>query len=196
MADRVVVFLDYQNVHGWARRQFYPYGAYPAQGHIDPLRTAQYLVSRRQRESVLRQVRIYRGRPNPERQPGASRANDRQTGDWERSALVEVIRRNLAYPQNWPTTPAQEKGIDVAIAVDIVRMFMAREMDAAILFSSDKDLLPALEAVRDLRLGHAEVAAWSGAHRLRFDGTQMPWCHHIDESTYRTLEDQFDYAGD
>ena len=30
--DRVVVFMDYQNVHGWARRQFLPFGADPATG--------------------------------------------------------------------------------------------------------------------------------------------------------------------
>ena len=31
--DRVVVFMDYQNIHGWARRQFLPFGADPSEGH-------------------------------------------------------------------------------------------------------------------------------------------------------------------
>jgi len=31
-----MVFIDYQNVHGWARRQFHPVNAHPAVGHIDP----------------------------------------------------------------------------------------------------------------------------------------------------------------
>jgi uncharacterized LabA/DUF88 family protein len=195
MVDRVVVFMDYQNVHGWARRQFYPHGADPAQGHVDPLRVAQYLCQRRSRESVLKQVRVYRGRPNPERQPGAARANDRQTSVWQRSALVKVIRRNLRYPPDYPASPAEEKGIDVAIAVDLIHAaLMDKDMDAAILFSSDTDLLPALELIDRLKCTHIEVAAWAKGNRLRFDGTQLPWCHSVDEPAYRTLEDHTDYT--
>ena len=33
--DRVVVFMDYQNVHGWARRQFLPFGASPSDSDPD-----------------------------------------------------------------------------------------------------------------------------------------------------------------
>lgn len=80
--DRVIVFIDYQNVHGWARRQFKPVGSDPALGHVDPKRLAELIVSRRGRPSVLEAVRVYRGRPNPERQPGSARANDRQASDW------------------------------------------------------------------------------------------------------------------
>jgi len=194
MADRVIVFIDYQNVHGWARRRFKPVGANPAQGHIDPLRTARHIVGRRNRPSDLTQVRVYRGRPNPEHQPGSTRANDRQTAEWERSGLVEVIRRNLKYPRDWPDSPATEKGIDVAIAVDMIRLAHAGAMDVAVLFSSDTDLLPALEALRDLDLCHVEVACWSKGNRLRYDGTQLPWCHSISASQYATLEDPVDYA--
>lgn len=142
--DRVLVFIDYQNVHGWARRQFLPYGAEPAQGHVFPLKVGELLVSRRKRPSELSEVRVYRGRPNPERQSGAARANDRQTADWQRSSKVHVVRRNLMYPADYPQSRAIEKGIDVAIAVDMIRMGLGREMDVAILFSSDQDLLPAV----------------------------------------------------
>lgn len=194
MTDRVTVFVDYQNVHGWARRQFWPYGSHPADGHIDPLRLGQHLVARRRRPSVLQEVRAYRGRPSPDRQARAAAANDRQTVGWERSGTVTVIRRPLRYPPDWPDSPAIEKGIDVALAVDLVRMGMAKDYDAAVLVSSDTDLMPAIETVYDLRLAHIEVATWSGAKRLRFSNTQLPWCHFIDEPTYRTLEDTTDYT--
>lgn len=72
--DRVVVFMDYQNVHGWARRQFLPFGADPSDGHVFPLKIGELLAERRRRESELMEVRVYRGRPNPERQPGAAAA--------------------------------------------------------------------------------------------------------------------------
>lgn len=192
--DRVMVFMDYQNLHGWARRQFQPVNAHPAIGHVDPLRLARLLVSRRRSRSLLESVRIYRGRPNPTRQPKPAAANDRQTSQWERSPLVTVIRRPLRYPLDWPTTPAAEKGIDVALAVDLVRLAMTNAYDAAIVVSSDTDLLPAVETVYDLHLAHIEVATWAGAPRLRFSTTQLPWCHFVAEPEYRTIEDPTDYA--
>jgi uncharacterized LabA/DUF88 family protein len=194
--DRVVVFIDYQNVHGWARRQFLPYGADAAQGHIFPLKVGELLTSRRKRPSELIEVRVYRGRPNPERQSGAARANDRQTADWERSSKVQVVRRNLMYPEDYPQSKAIEKGIDVAIAVDMIRMGLGREMDVAILFSSDQDLLPAVETLIDRRICHVEVAAWSGAARIRLGDTQIPWCHFLTEQAFGDVRDWFDYSGD
>lgn len=192
--NRTIVFIDYQNLHGWARRQFQPVNAHPAVGHVDPLRLAQMLVSKRRRPSVLHGLRIYRGRPAPVHQPQAAAANDRQTADWERSPLVKVIRRPLRYPHDWPDTPASEKGVDVALAIDLVTLGLARAYDAAILFSSDTDLLPAVETVVQRRLGHIELATWSGASRIRFSGSQLPWCHFISELEYRTVEDHTDYT--
>ena len=32
---------------------------------------------------------------------------------------ITAIRRPLRYPRGWPTIPAQEKGVDVALAVDL-----------------------------------------------------------------------------
>lgn len=194
MPDRVGVFIDYQNVHGWARRQFHPGNPDPSVGHIDPLRLGRILVNRRRRPSDLEAVRVYRGRPNPDRQARSAAANDRQTAAWERNDKVTVIRRPLRYPGDWPTMPATEKGIDVALAIDLVRLAMTKAYDAAVLVSSDTDLMPAIETVYDLHLAHIEVATWSGANRLRLSGTQLPWCHHLSEAEYRTIEDQTDYA--
>jgi uncharacterized LabA/DUF88 family protein len=192
--DRVLVFIDHQNLHGWAWRQFLPVNAMRAEGHIDPLRLAQLLTRRRRRESILQEVRVYRGRPSPTHQPLAAAANDRQTATWQRSPLVTVVRRPLRYPYDWPATPATEKGIDVALAVDMVRMAAAKEYDAAILFSSDTDLMPAIETIMDLRLGHVEISTWSGAKRLRRPNTQLPFCHFVNASEYASLRDQTDYT--
>jgi len=73
-------------------------------------------------------------------------------------------------------------------------MGMDKAYDAAIVFSSDTDLLPAIEAVYDRRLGHVELATWSGAKRLRFSNSQLPWCHFVSDAEYRTIEDQTDYT--
>lgn len=191
--DRVGVFFDYQNVYGWARRQFIPNGSPGTEGHIWPKATAELLASRRRRPSTLSTVQVYRGRPNPERQATSARANDRQTADWERTG-VTVTRPNLQYPDNWPDSPAMEKGVDVALAVDLVHHALTGELDAAIVFTSDKDILPAIELVFSKTSCHVELACWSGARRLRFEGTQAPWCHFLTEADFRAVRDLTDYA--
>ena len=100
------------------------------------------------------------------------------------------------YPPDYPNTRAMEKGIDVAVAVDMIRMGLANEMDVAILFSSDKDLLPAVEMLIDRRICHVETAAWSDSHRIRMDGSQLPWCHFLNAETFALVRDWYDYSGD
>lgn len=117
-------------------------------------------------------ARVYRGEPSAALQPAAARAFLRQARRWRHTGLVTVVSRLLRYPKGWPESPSQEKGIDVALAVDFVRLALMREYDVGIIFSSDTDLLPALETVFDLKLAKIEVAAWSKAFRLRFFGQQ------------------------
>lgn len=107
---------------------------------------------------------------------------------------MTVIRRNLQYPPDYPVSRATEKGIDVAIAVDMIRLGMSGYMDTAILFSSDNDLMPAVEVLWTMPQCHIEVASWSGAHRIRFPGTQQPWCHLLSEVDFRTVRDSYDYS--
>ena len=106
-----------------------------------------------------------------------------------------TFRRPLRYPPDWPTSKPQEKGIDVALAVDLVRLAAQGAYDVAVVFSRDTDLMPALEAVRDMRATrvHLEVATWKGANRLRFSNTNLPWCHLLDETDYRQVQDATDY---
>ena len=106
-----------------------------------------------------------------------------------------MVRRNLMYPRDYPIAPANEKGIDVALAVDMMRMAMEGAMDVAVLFSSDNDLLPAVEALFRFPQCHVEVAAWSQAPRIRLDGTQAPWCHYLSETDFLAVRDEFDYSG-
>ena len=58
-----------------------------------------------------------------------------------------MITRSLRYPRGWPTVPAQEKGIDVALAVDFVKLAVEGDYDVGVMLSTDNDLLPALEVV-------------------------------------------------
>jgi uncharacterized LabA/DUF88 family protein len=196
MPPRVAIFIDYQNVHFSALNRFQPPGAPRQRGHIDPVRLAQRIVAKRRFGGDLTDICVYRGRPSPDRQPEAARASDRQASGWARHPKVTVVRRQLRYPKGWPADPAQEKGIDVALAVDFVRLACAGAYDVGILFSRDTDLVPALEAVRDLDPGraHVEVATWRGASRLRFPDSQLPWCHYLNAHDYEACRDDTDYT--
>ena len=59
-------------------------------------------------------------------------------------------------------TPAQEKGIDVALAIDFVRLAITGAYDVGVMMSTDTDLVPALRFVYDYNPGviYANVAAW------------------------------------
>jgi len=157
MPDRVVVFLDYQNVYWSARSAFRGIEILPGRrGDLDPMKLGAVLTGMGPQTRTLAEVRVYRGMPSPKLDPRSHRA-------WQRP---------------------QEKGIDVALGVDLVDLAHRGEYDVAIVFSLDADLLPALERVQDmgLRVGRprVEVAAWAQgptiSHRLRTP-RRNTWCH-------------------
>lgn len=136
MTQRLAVFLDYQNVHLVAHGLFLPYGSPVESSLVHPVRIAELIASRRQIDCRLTSVRIFRGRPNPERHKRATAANDAQTAAWERDERVRVLRRDLNY-RGWPDHPPREKGVDVALAINLVESAMLKEYDAAVVFTGD-----------------------------------------------------------
>jgi hypothetical protein len=110
-----------------------------------------------------------------------------------------VVQRPLRYPKAWPAEKAQEKGVDVALAVDCVMLAVTRSYDVGILVSTDTDLVPALEAVVGLggnRRPRAEVAAWTSsraAPRLRISRARL-WCHYLRVDDYLGMVDPTDYT--
>jgi uncharacterized LabA/DUF88 family protein len=198
MGRRTVLFLDYQNVYRRARDSFHQHWEPPERGQVDPMRLGR-LLTKRNPGRELAEVRVYRGRPDSSKDPRGYGANRRQCTAWEHAG-VTVITRTLRYPANWPREREEEKGIDVALAVDFVVMAVRGEYDVGILMSTDTDLKPALEAVVALggnRTPHCEVAAWSarGAHsrRLSIKGTSV-WCQWLNEDDYRLVADPTKYA--
>jgi len=147
MSQRVVVFLDWQNVYRRARDAFYTDVDPHNRGQVDPVALGN-LLAERVPDGVLQQVRIYRGIPTNKADPRGYAANRRQTAAWVNSGrgLVDVHLRPLQYlPGHLP----REKGIDVQLAIDYVMLAVTGEYDVGIMFSNDTDLKPALEAVYD-----------------------------------------------
>jgi uncharacterized LabA/DUF88 family protein len=200
MAD-IVVFIDAQNVYNDARRAFCQRTDPATYGQVDPMRLGRLLASKRPSGSSeprdLKEVRVYRGRPDSTKEPKTYGAHMRQCDAWEKNG-VSVFARALRYPHSWPDDPAEEKGIDVQIAIDMVTMASNAEFDVAVLVSTDTDLRPALEAFFLLPFEGAraiEVATWRSEgfqKALRVPGRHI-WCHYLHEDDYRRVRDSRDY---
>jgi uncharacterized LabA/DUF88 family protein len=158
VVTRVVVFIDYQNAYRGARRAFFHEWDPGILGHLQPRLLALKLKGGENANRELTAVRVYRGIPIPKWDPVGAAAADRQAGLWNNQGLVTAITRPLNYRD--PHDP-REKGIDVSLAVDFVMMAQRGEYDVGILFSEDTDLVPALEAVAEIKGPAAcETGTW------------------------------------
>jgi hypothetical protein len=120
----------------------------------------------------------------------------RQCATWEKAG-VTVIHRTLRYPSDWPNSKAQQKGVDVALAIDFVAFAIDRRYDVGIIASTDSDLKPALEFVyhRYAEGLCVEVAAWKSPlapKRLSIPKARI-WCYWLDKSDYDSVADLTDY---
>lgn len=196
MVDRLVVFIDYQNTYRSARRAFGFEEAEHWHGQVHPRTVGELIASRYQTAEVeLKEVRVYRGRPSNRHDSKGYAAFQRQYSVWQATHLVTPIARTLRYPDNYPTEDAEEKGIDVKLAIDFVMMAAQDSYDVGVLFSHDTDLIPALEAVVELGKT-ACVVSWqpdnSYGHRLTLKGTEI-LCHWIPRIDYQRVHDDRDY---
>jgi hypothetical protein len=92
----------------------------------------------------------------------------------------------------------REKGIDVKLAIDVVRTtLLESDHDVTIVISADTDLLPALELVAERRGATSiEVAAWQGPNwspsPLGLAGQPVRQ-HLLSRDVYNRVEDTRNY---
>lgn len=215
-----VVFMDWQNVYKRAREIFHDEDVPDfTLGQVYPAALAGVLMemsiaNRPLPEGAspnLAEIRIYRGKPDQRHDPKGYAAFRRQVTAWSRANnRVKVIDRVLkGYPQTISRRGVtyetkgnvREKGIDVALALDVVTMAIEGRYDRGIIFSGDHDIAPAVEYVlaRPTSSAHVEVAAWRPdppEHGRRLNTTRGPkvYCHWLDRDAYRPLCDQRDYT--
>lgn len=198
MVQRVGAFLDYENVHRTGHQLYAGIGTPRYETVVDPIKIAERLVAKRRFPSELAYVHVFRGRPVPEFQPLPASANDVQAAAWEEDQRATIHRRDLKYDFDgdgrWYA--AREKGIDVALSVDLVETSMLKEFDAAIVFTCDTDVLPAIELVYRRTEPSTELACWSGAKPLWFpEGLRMnpprrfPFCHFLNDQDFVECRD-------
>lgn len=199
----VIVFIDAQNVHRDLRRAFVPDHESAALdvGNFHPMLFAERLVAMGPEFEhwQLKEVRAYMGQPLHDRQPTAAAAMDRQLAAWKTWGVTSRPRP-LYYPPDWPTQSVRQKGVDVELAVDVVRMAMQIEFQIGIIASTDKDLRPAIEAIHRLRGQEATPRICTiryGALQKRLSYTDKSGrsvhSFHFTEEDYLAVRDPTEY---
>lgn len=195
---RLAVIMDYQNIHLTAHGLFAPYGTPVYDVLIHPLLFAEQLLIRRaaaqgdarQQRAVLTDVYVYRGAPGNSQQPALYRVTQAQRADWTRDRRVHVTYRQLKYSTN---RAPEEKGVDVLIAINLVRLAQAAEHDVVVLAAHDTDLEPALEMAAASAKTKVETVGWEGSRRLRFPGRTL-WHTWLDGGSMVRSRDRKDYS--
>jgi len=199
---RVVIFLDYQNIYYRARGQFFHPDAPATVGHVDPLKLGRQLFELGCHKYPNREfagVRVYKGSADHRSGRKVHQSDERRMSSWSQLPGVEVFSRPLTYhpvrrPGRRTGWRPQEKGIDVMLALDLAIGARNSTYDVAVVFSSDSDLLPALEdaAVRT----RVETAVWGSpgdcVGPLRIRG-QSTWTHYLDRAHFDLVRDDTDY---
>lgn len=193
---KLVLFIDDKNIYKGARRAFFNDSSTHYCGQINPIELGKLICSRPPDgvARLLHQVRVYTGSPDATKQPQAYAAHTKQCNMWKKLG-AEVITRILRYPSDWPNSKAEQKGVDVALAVDFVALAIDGEYNIGVIASTDTDLKPALEYIKKKCKNQCqtEVMAWRSStakSRLYVSGV---WCHWLDNDDYNLISDLVDY---
>jgi len=196
---RTIAFFDGQNLFHAAMKAFgYTYPNY------DVLKLADIICQGKGWNLV--QTRFYTGVPDVQ-------DNYRWHYFWTSKLAamarhgVEVYSRKLVYRNQTIKLPdgtkhtflvASEKGIDIRLALDIIRMGLDGDYDVALVFSQDQDLSEVADEIRDIVkvqgrwIKIASAFPTSPAYRNRRGIDKTDWIP-IDRSTYDACTDPRDY---
>lgn len=198
-AKKAITFIDGQNLFHSVRESF---------GYTHPNYDILALSSKlcKMKNWQLAEVRFYTGVPDRsddlfwhEFWAGKLRSMSRQG--------VITFSRSLRYRNKTVKLPdgskfsflaAEEKGIDVRIAIDVIRMAHSGDYDVALIFSQDQDLSEVATEVRaiskeqDRWLKIASAYPLSPTTRNKRGINQTDWIH-IDRKVYDACIDWHDY---
>jgi uncharacterized LabA/DUF88 family protein len=196
---RAFCFIDGQNLFYAAKEAFgYDFPNYD----VRSLSESVCQLNRWQ----LAQVRFYTGIPDASDDPGKNHFWSGKLSVMGKQG-VRVFSRSLRYRNRRITLPdgsvhtylvGEEKGIDVRLALDVIRHARLKEYDVAIIFSQDQDLS---EVAEEIRILSSEQGRWikvvsafprSPTSRNRRGINQTDWVP-IDRALYDACLDRRDY---
>lgn len=197
--ERAVAFVDGQNLYYAAKKAFgYPYPNY------DPKALAEQIAA--SRGWSLSQVFFYTGIPDAGDNPfwshfwTAKLAVMGTRGIQTFSRPLRYRNQTVQLPGGGTTTIliGEEKGVDVRLALDVVRMAREVRYDVALIFSQDQDLSEAADEVKAISIQQSrwiKVACAfpvSPARQNRRGVNGTDWIP-IDRSAYDACLDPNDY---
>ena len=195
----VLVLIDWQNTYKCAREAFGLEDSY-VDGQVDPMKLGAGLAGAADptgQKRELQEIRVYRGKPDNARDPKGYGAWRRQSATWENRGRDEfkLCARDLKYDEYGGS---REKGIDVWLAIDLVRTACHKTADRVVVMSTDTDLVPALQlAIEEKGPEFVEVAGWVGAPSaaslLRVQGHRIAH-RELHRTAYDKLADPTDYS--
>ena len=171
---RACLLIDYQNIHLTGHDAFCPEGVPRHESLLLPGSYAQQIEDVRAAmapsevaQAHIDRIVVFRGMPSNRKQPESYSRSQAQFSQWSVDRRVEIAKRPLRYPPGWPDVPAQEKGIDVMLAVELIQVAMGGEFGVVIVATHDTDLEPAIETAEGLGSTVVETAGWQGRKLLR-----------------------------
>ena len=196
---RTVAFIDGQNLYHAARESFgYTYPNYD-------VKSLSQLICQRKGWDLI-ETRFYTGVPDQNDDSFWNNFWTHKLAMLGRQG-IKVYSRPLRYRNRIVNLPdgtqhsflaGEEKGIDVRMAIDIIRMAHRKEFDVALIFSQDQDLS---EVAAEIRTIAAEQGRWikascvfplSPTTRNRRGIDKTDWIP-IDRTTYDSCIDRRDY---
>ncbi len=189
---RTIVLIDGQNLFhlartAWSSGPSSPYD-WPS---YDVEKLAHALVSRAPGRT-LAEVRFYTGVPDPSVGP-------RQLfwHDFWSNKIGYLKSRGIHVYRGRVSAARQEKGVDVSLAVDLVRATYERQYEAAMIVSQDSDFGPAVRLAKEIAQAQDRELIFEscfpfgpGVSRRGVPGTT--WVR-IDKATYDACRDPRDY---
>jgi uncharacterized LabA/DUF88 family protein len=191
---RVIAFVDGQNLFNAAKQAFgYDFPNY------DAVKLAQLVCEQRGQEQqehwTLVKLHFYTGMPSPTKdEPRNNFWKSKLTAMGRNKELVQTFSRPLVYRDG----TGREKGIDVRLALDAVRLAHENEYDAALIFSQDQDFSElAIEIKRIAAVQNRWVSVVSaypfGAGYGDKSGIDKTDWFRIDKTLYDQAIDTYDY---
>jgi hypothetical protein len=206
MLTTALVLIDYQNIHLTAHDKWAPLGTPKHDTLVHPLHYANQVIATRNARlkplieqgqplhlAELAAAVVYRGLPSNKHAATAYRRSQAQRSEWTRDKRVEVNYRPLKYHRAQGSFVAQEKGVDVMIALRLVRAAREGQYGVVILASHDTDLEPALdEACAVAPSVEIETTGWKDSKRLR--AATPLWHTFLDSPEFIRSRDRKNYT--
>lgn len=196
---RTIAFIDGQNLFYAVKEAFgYTYPNYEPVSLVTQVCASQ--------GGQLTQIRFYTGIPDKSDNPfwnpfwTAKLAVMGKKGIHVFSRSLRYRNQTVRLPDNSDFTflVGQEKGIDVRLALDAVRLARQKAYDVALIFSQDQDLTEAVEEIKEIAVTQNRWIKVISAHPLsptsrnRRGIDKTDW-FHIEKAMYDACIDSRDY---